>query len=179
MQPYWPKASACGFHLSVSCAIFSQMVPFQYSSSSSLQRLAGIPLGVFLSYVFQVVIGSVHPLSRILLMCPAQLHIRFLTCLCRVGDLGLFSCPHVMFNILLSIFVCAAGSLFFAYLESAHVNAPYVIAGSTHVDLSLQACSNLTLEYFAVLGECCPSGRNSSLNLLVLDCVAGSVSLSK
>ena len=125
-----------------------------------------------------MVIDSVHPLSRILLMCPAQLHIRFLTCLCRVGDLGLFSYPHVMFNIFLFIFVCAADSLFFACVVSVHVNAPYVIAGITHVDLSLQACSNLTLEYFAVLGECCPFGRNSSLNLLVLVFVAGSVSLS-
>ena len=44
------------------------------------------------------------------------------------------------------------------------------------VDLSLQACSNVTLEDVAVLGECCPSGRDSSLNLLL---VSGAVSLSQ
>ena len=36
------------------------------------------------------------------------------------------------------------------------------------VDLFLQACSSVTLEDVAVLGECCPSGRDSSVNLLVL-----------
>ena len=36
------------------------------------------------------------------------------------------------------------------------------------VDLSLQACPNVTLEGVAVHGECCPSGRDSSLNVLVL-----------
>ena len=40
---------------------------------------------------------------------------------------------YVMFNILLSIFVCAAASLFFTCVMSAHVSAPYVIAVSTHV----------------------------------------------
>ena len=57
----------------------------------------------------------------------------------HVCDLGLFSypdvcflSPYVMFNILLSIFVCAAASLFFALVVSAHVSAPYVIVGSTH-----------------------------------------------
>ena len=38
---------------------------------------------------------------------------------------------YVIINILLSIFVCEAASLFFAWVESAHVSAPYVIAGST------------------------------------------------
>ena len=47
------------------------------------------------------------------------------------------------------------------------------------VDLSLQACSNVTLEDVAVLGEYCPSGRDSSLNLLVMDFVFGAVSLSQ
>ena len=36
------------------------------------------------------------------------------------------------------------------------------------LDLSLQACSNVTLEAVVVLGEYCPSGRYSSLNLFVL-----------
>ena len=38
-----------------------------------------------------------------------------------------------MLNILRSIFVCAAASSFFAWVVGAHVSAPYVIAGSTHV----------------------------------------------
>ena len=58
----------------------------------------------------------------------------------QVCDLCLFSYPdvyyflsrYVMFNILLSIFVCAAANLFFAWVVSAHVSAPYVIAGSMH-----------------------------------------------
>ena len=37
-----------------------------------------------------------------------------------------------MFNILLSIFVCTAASLFFAWVVSAHVSAPYAIDGGTH-----------------------------------------------
>ena len=45
--------------------------------------------------------------------------------------------------------------------------------------LVLQACSNVTLEDGAVLGECCPSARDSSLNLFVLVFVSGAVSLSQ
>ena len=83
-----------------------------------------------------------------------------------------FLSRHAMFNILLSIFVCAAANVFFAWLVSAHVSAPYDIASV--VDLSLQAGSSVTLEDVAVHGECCPS-----LNLLVLVIVSGSVSLSQ
>ena len=36
------------------------------------------------------------------------------------------------------------------------------------VDLSFYAYPNVTLEDVVVLGECCPSGRDSSLNFLVL-----------
>ena len=87
----------------------------------------------------------------------------------------------MMCNILLSIFACAAASLFFAWVVSAHVSVPYVIAGSMQVvvvDLSLQACSSVTLEDVAVLGECCKSGHDSSLNLLALVFVTGAISLS-
>ena len=45
------------------------------------------------------------------------------------------------------------------------------------LDLSFQACSNVTLEDVAMLGECCPSGRDSYLNLLVLVFVSGAVSV--
>ena len=47
------------------------------------------------------------------------------------------------------------------------------------VELSFQACSNVTLEDVAVLGECCPSSRDSSLNILVLVFVSGAVFLSQ
>ena len=39
---------------------------------------------------------------------------------------------YMMFNILLSIFVCVAASLFFAWMVSAHVSVPYVIVGNMH-----------------------------------------------
>ena len=45
--------------------------------------------------------------------------------------------------------------------------------------MSLQVCSNVTLEDVAVFGECCPPGRDSSLKLLVLVFVSGAVSLSQ
>ena len=43
--------------------------------------------------------------------------------------------------------------------------------------MSLQPCSNV--DDVAVLGECCPSGRDSSLNLLFLVFVTGVASLSQ
>ena len=45
--------------------------------------------------------------------------------------------------------------------------------------MSLLACSSVTLEYVAVLDDCCPPGRDSSLNFLVLVFVSGAVSLSQ
>ena len=45
--------------------------------------------------------------------------------------------------------------------------------------LVFQACSNVTLEDVAVLDICCPHGRDSSLNLLVLVSVCVAVSLSQ
>ena len=45
--------------------------------------------------------------------------------------------------------------------------------------MSLQTCPNVTLEDVAVLGECCPSGRDSSLNRLVLIFVSCAASLSQ
>ena len=45
----WAKASACCFQICLSFSILCQLVPFQKSFSLSLQRLAGLPLDVFLS----------------------------------------------------------------------------------------------------------------------------------
>ena len=86
-----------------------------------------------------MVIRSVHRLSRILLTRPAQVHFRLLTCsitsvtlVFSLTQVFVFLSQYVMFNILLSILVCVAANLFFAWLVSAHVSAPYVIAGSAH-----------------------------------------------
>ena len=72
----------------------------------------------------------------------------------------------MIFSILFSIFVCAAASFFCARVVSTLVSAPYVVA-------------NITLEDVAVLGECCPSSRDSSLNLIVLVFICGGISLSQ
>ena len=46
------------------------------------------------------------------------------------------------------------------------------------IDMFLQACPNINLEYVAVLDECCPSGGlDISLKLLVLDVFFDGVSL--
>ena len=89
-----------------------------------------------------MVIRSVHRLSRILLTCPAHIHFRLLTCsimsvtlVFSLIQMFVFLSRYLIFNILLSIFVCAAGaaaSLFFACVVSAHASAPYVIAGRMH-----------------------------------------------
>ena len=141
------------------------------SSSSRYVPFAGFPG------------GDTHCPTRILLTCPAQVHFGLLICsitsvtfVFSLTQVFVFLSRHAMFNILLSIFVCAAANVFFAWLVSAHVSAPYDIAWV--VDLSLQACSSVTLEDVTVHGECCPSGRDSALNLLVLVVVSGAVSLS-
>ena len=51
----------------------------------------------------------------------------------------------------------------------------YELYGCTR--LSLKACSNVILEYVAVLGECCPTGRDPSLNLLIMAFVCDAASL--
>ena len=101
-----------------------------------------------------MVMRNFHRLSRILLTCPA--HVRLLTCLIMSVTV-FFSYPNVcflsrfvMFNIHLSIFVCAAASLFFARLKSAHVSTLCII-----VDLSLQACVEYHLVVFEALDIHC------------------------
>ena len=110
---------------------------------------------------------SVHQLSRILLTCPVQVHFRLLTCsitsvtcVFSLTQMFIILSRYVMFNVLLSIFVCAFASLFFARLMRAHVSAPHVVVGSTH-ECSLEASFSVSFEDVAVLGECCPSGRDS------------------
>ena len=76
-------------------------------------------------------------LSRILLMCPALVHFRLLTCsitsvtlVFSLTQMFVFLSRYVMFNLLRSIFVCVAASLFFAWVVIVHVSMPYIIAGS-------------------------------------------------
>ena len=45
--------------------------------------------------------------------------------------------------------------------------------------MSLQTYPNITVDDVAVLGECCPPGRDSTLNLFVLVFVSDAVSLSQ
>ena len=51
--------------------------------------------------------------------------------------------------------------------------------GVSRILLTCQTCRNVTLEDVAVFGEFCPSGRDSSLNHLVLAFVSGAISLSQ
>ena len=47
------------------------------------------------------------------------------------------------------------------------------------VDLSLQVYPRVSLEEVAVQDKCCPPGRDSILNFLILVFVSGAVSLSQ
>ena len=89
----------------------------------------------FASQGFQVVIRDVNRLARILLTCYVRLltfSILSVTFAFSLTQMIVFLSRYVTFNTFLSIFVCAATSLFFAWVLSAHVSAPYVITGSTH-----------------------------------------------
>ena len=72
-SPGCAKISACFFHICLFCAILSQTVPFQYSSSSSLYRLAGPSRSFLVSLrnVPLVLICDVHRFV-VVLMCPAR-----------------------------------------------------------------------------------------------------------
>ena len=63
--------------------------------------------------------------------CPGPFHFISMTFVLSLTQMLVFLSLYVMLSILLSIFVCAAASLFCACLVSVHVSAPYVIAGST------------------------------------------------
>ena len=138
MSRGWAKASACCLQTTLSCAFLCHIVSLQYLSRASLHRLAGLPCRLFLSYGLQLVTREVHRSSLRRLICSAQDHFIFLTVLIismtfvlSLTQMCVFLSLYVMLSILLSIFVCAAASLFCACLVSVHVSAPYVIAGST------------------------------------------------
>ena len=113
----------------LSCAFLCHIVSLQYLSRSSLHRLAGLPCRLFLSYGLQLVTREVHRSSLRRLICPAQDHFIFLTVLIismtfvlSLTQMLVFLSLYVMLSILLSIFVCAAASLFCACLVSVHVS---------------------------------------------------------
>ena len=100
--------------------------------SSSLRRLAGLPLRLF----FHNIMVS----SGYLVFCwraPAHVHFRLFTCsimsvtfVFSLTHMFVYLSRYVILSILLSICVCAAASLFFAWVVSAHVSTPSVIAES-------------------------------------------------
>ena len=99
-------------------------------------------------------------------------------CVFSLSQMLVFLSLYVIFNILLSIFICAAASLFFAWVASAHVSAMSLLEVAMSCRRScLQTYSNVTLEDVTVLGKCCPSGRDSYLNFHVFVFVFGAVSV--
>ena len=106
------------------------LIPFQQSSSSSIQRLARHSSRSFPGGDTQCPSVTSYPAD-----VPCAGPFPFSDLFNHVCDLGLFSYPNVCFSVPVcdvSIFICAAASLFFAWVVSVHVSAPYVIAGSTH-----------------------------------------------
>ena len=79
----------------------------------------------FISYPADV--PCPRPLPRLLNSSITSVNFIF-----SLTQMFVFLSRYVMFNILLSMFVSVAASLFFAWVVSAHVSALYVIAGSTH-----------------------------------------------
>ena len=115
-------SSACFFKTCLSCASLWQLVPVQYSSSSSLHCLIRLPLDGFPSYGVQLMIRDVHRASHILLIHPVQNYSCLLT---SDTTFYLFSypddpclSPYVMFNKRLSIFIYKAASLLMICLSA-------------------------------------------------------------
>ena len=159
MQSHCPIVGRMPQH-AASTSAYLALSSAMYPSSSRLVHLSNAS-PVFLE-VFNFVVFPGDDTSVIScpadVPCPGPLPSSHL--FNHVCDLGLFLTQmfvflsgYVVFNVLLPSFVCAAASLSFALVVSAHVSASYVIAGSTH-ELSLQACSSVTFEVVAVLGEC-------------------------
>ena len=100
----WAKVSARCLQVSLSCAVFCQIVSLRYLSRSSLHRLAGLPCCLFLSYGLQVVTREIHqpPLRR--LMCSSQHHILFITL--HNADYAYDVCPLPDPDVGLSVLVC-------------------------------------------------------------------------
>ena len=80
-------------------------------------------------------IYKIHWLSRILFSCSTLTSLDLFNHVC---DLCLFSYPDVYFSVPVcdvqrtSFHLCLATSLFFTWVVSAHISAPYFIAERTH-----------------------------------------------
>ena len=138
------------------CVVLCQIVSLPYVPRSSLHRLAGLPC-LFLSYGLQVVTREVHRPSLRWSICPAHDHFIFLRLLIISMTFALsltqmlgFLSLYVMLSILRSSLVCAAASLFCAYLVSVQVSAPCNNRQHTGVvHLSLQAVLAAFLPIFS------------------------------
>ena len=73
----WANTSARRLQVSLSCSFLCHIVSLQYLSRLSLQRLAGLPCLLFLSYGLQVVTREVHRsvvFEAVDMPCPAPFH---------------------------------------------------------------------------------------------------------
>ena len=133
MSRGWANASACCFQILRYHALSTAR---WYPSSSRLVRLSSV------SPSFLVFPGG-DTLCQSVISYPsdvrAQVHFRILTysimpvtCVFSLTHVFVFLSQYVLLHTLLSLFVCAAVCLFFAWVVNAHVFAPYVITGSTH-----------------------------------------------
>ena len=102
----------------------------RYSSNSNLVRLSNVSLVSSRSFPFVGFPGGDTWLARILLTCLVQVHFPLLACpitpvtfVFSLPQMFVFLSRYVTFNIRLSIFICAAISLLFAWLVSAHISA--------------------------------------------------------
>ena len=87
----------------LSCAVLCHIMSLHYLSRSSLNRLAGLPCRLFLSYGLQVVTREVHRSCLRRLICPAQDHLIFLIVyITHIYDF----CPLPDPDVGPSIFVC-------------------------------------------------------------------------
>ena len=71
----------------------------------------------------------------------------------------------VIFNILLSVFICAAANLFFAWVEGARVSAPYIIAEST-IRMSCKLVSTFSSVTLEDMSRCLANDVHPTVILL-------------
>ena len=171
MSRGWAKASACRLQITLSCASLCHTVSLQYSSRSSLHRLAGLPCRLFLSYGLQVVTREVHRSSLRQLICPAQDHFIFLTGLIISMTFVLSLTQMLVFK----IFVCdvehtsfhfgLCGRKFVLCLFGQCPGLCTICHSWQHtevVHLSLQADGKVAFGDVPVFGVCRPACHDSS-----------------
>ena len=117
--------------------------------------------------------------------------------MCVCGCVCMYVCVCIFVCMYVCMYVCVYVCLYiytyiyiyiYIYYHHHHPCATIVSSGwgkhqhaaSTSACLALSSarCSIVTFGYVALLGECCSSGRDSSLNLLVLGFFAGALYLS-